>query len=1063
MRKKSLKIITCLFAIAFLFMGGFEVEAKYKTEVVASTDRRGNDPCKFSSYVCIRALSAVRISYYKKTANGTYKLLNSIDFYNKGGNETGWKSKMVNDYWNEKVEKFTTINSSDKKRKSYNFDSFKYIKNTKISNKDVAFNTRILNLTSNKHAIIGTQSSFYSNFIKKMKSGKPDFIAPILHELTNKVSAGADANTLTAYFRKNKHDKLLVEPLFLGQVQSKENARRNANKWSGAVGTSYNVANFVTNKYGCSGDNYKFYCDRSDKGHVTKMANSMYIPKSQNKKNTLSIPGVEPAAKDKTKMNDLKELNGYGSMVVSLKTFIPEPVVVMSKCYLVDGGDNCDDCNEQTINDSNVPVDINNETFINQEKVKINKECNDSSLGKSPGLYSQSSYGVDVGKINNYCHIYCSNSKNFSYKPPTGGNNNFNSIFGTNTKSDFFQTVLEIRGSIEYQCKIDFTYDYSDYSFSRGGKIEDCEEKKVFNASNCDALKKGQEKEYTVIKENKVCSILKRIAGNSSYEVPYVTKAEAELAVAWNRFLNAKLEAQICDTEKYKNKRKEANKAYRAKLKSIREDMQTCGEALDTLQDSVDANIQKPEIYYDNEKMNVVELTDRSVKTCENCAGKKLEIAKNGSSICGGGSCAVAFNCLPDEKSEQEEENAQISAGICGLQRYYQKEISMLPVAVIKVEKYFTSNTKYKYDFNSGFSIKTEEGKKINTDKEAIDIVGKVNSDSKLVCKTNIQGDYKIPGVNGSKVISLTKEFKVKVPKAVCPREGQSTCRNLVKIEAGQTNCACPPSTLHSGENVYNILDRLNALDVENGDFSMTCSDAIRRFCNITSADTGTGYEPVLGKDEAQSIDGCLSYGIPYKVCAESDLSATCTNEYGNKILITSQVWNYISQHKEYLTRLEDPNITIKQREKIFADAASKASKGILKCSCGSKDGPVYDYQYRTIKLGNKTEAFPGIKGRGRVPGWNWRSDLDIDQYITDTKDVYNKEPMYSIKLSPATVRNIRKYNRSTDYGDFNLDCKGGSSGASCLSSFLHHSGLVTVKGKCANAGKINFYECVNH
>lgn len=92
---------------------------------------------------------------------------------------------------------------------------------------------------------------------------------------------------------------------------------------------------------------------------------------------------------------------------------------------------------------------------------------------------------------------------------------------------------------------------------------------------------------------------------------------------------------------------------------------------------------------------------------------------------------------------------------------------------------------------------------------------------------------------------------------------------------------------------------------------------------------------------------------------------------------------------------------------------------------------------YRPISLG---EPFPGLNGEGRSPGSNWSDTGLVENFITNNRGVngsaiYQKAPMYQITLTPAVIQQIRKYNESTTYNDFNMDCT--SEGKECKSYFI--------------------------
>lgn len=104
---------------------------------------------------------------------------------------------------------------------------------------------------------------------------------------------------------------------------------------------------------------------------------------------------------------------------------------------------------------------------------------------------------------------------------------------------------------------------------------------------------------------------------------------------------------------------------------------------------------------------------------------------------------------------------------------------------------------------------------------------------------------------------------------------------------------------------------------------------------------------------------------------------------------------------------------------------------------------------FRPISLSN---PFPGQNGKGRSMGSPWTDDLK-KTYITNRSNVYSKKPLYSITLTPSSIKQIRDYNKKNSYDDFNLTC---SNGEACYSAFLRsaeYSKIVnTNKSNCYNA-----------
>lgn len=83
--------------------------------------------------------------------------------------------------------------------------------------------------------------------------------------------------------------------------------------------------------------------------------------------------------------------------------------------------------------------------------------------------------------------------------------------------------------------------------------------------------------------------------------------------------------------------------------------------------------------------------------------------------------------------------------------------------------------------------------------------------------------------------------------------------------------------------------------------------------------------------------------------------------------------------------------------------------------------------KFRTISLSN---PFPARDGTSRLPGSNWLDKKNyVYDYITNNRgveadEIYNKEPIYSITLTPSLMRKIRKYNKDNHYNFNNISSK---------------------------------------
>ena len=128
--------------------------------------------------------------------------------------------------------------------------------------------------------------------------------------------------------------------------------------------------------------------------------------------------------------------------------------------------------------------------------------------------------------------------------------------------------------------------------------------------------------------------------------------------------------------------------------------------------------------------------------------------------------------------------------------------------------------------------------------------------------------------------------------------------------------------------------------------------------------------------------------------------------------------------------------------------------------------------RFRTISLSN---PFPGRDGTSRLPGVNWLNEENyVYDYIINNRnvkgeEVYNKEPLYKITLTPQTMIEIRKLNKERAYDDFRYICEG-ETGQKCKSTFL--TDLMNkdkLEGTCVYARSdnpkaidTNFYSCAD-
>ena len=115
--------------------------------------------------------------------------------------------------------------------------------------------------------------------------------------------------------------------------------------------------------------------------------------------------------------------------------------------------------------------------------------------------------------------------------------------------------------------------------------------------------------------------------------------------------------------------------------------------------------------------------------------------------------------------------------------------------------------------------------------------------------------------------------------------------------------------------------------------------------------------------------------------------------------------------------------------------------------------GPESQIKFRTISLSN---PFPARDASSRMPGSNWLGKENyVRGYITynrgvTAEEVYQKEPIYVIDLTPSTMIKIREYNKKYNYDDIELNCTG-ENNTECFSEFLRNSEIFdsNIEGTC--------------
>lgn len=254
-----------------------------------------------------------------------------------------------------------------------------------------------------------------------------------------------------------------------------------------------------------------------------------------------------------------------------------------------------------------------------------------------------------------------------------------------------------------------------------------------------------------------------------------------------------------------------------------------------------------------------------------------------------------------------------------------------------------------------------------------------------------------------------------------------------------------------------------------------------------TQAPTGTYQNNILINDldgaiknmtqsssNSKNVSSNVSAGIcNFTLRITTDTIASCNEKYQEQIKDFNQSFSVVGYYGSYINSKSLCSISVflgNMTEKACSGMANSTStvtttfisednttkiqfnnsgvKGNTNASCDF-DIEVKDYElvFRPISLSN---PFPGSNGKGRTPNSKVWTTKKIETYIKNRQDAYTKKPLYSVTLTSSQIKNIRKYNKSHKYDDFNLKCVGSKTGTACYSSFIR-TYLNKAKSVCDN------------
>lgn len=163
----------------------------------------------------------------------------------------------------------------------------------------------------------------------------------------------------------------------------------------------------------------------------------------------------------------------------------------------------------------------------------------------------------------------------------------------------------------------------------------------------------------------------------------------------------------------------------------------------------------------------------------------------------------------------------------------------------------------------------------------------------------------------------------------------------------------------------------------------------------------------------------------------------------------TADTWSKQVVHDESFYKFTNEYIVSEQRGNYCEFKTKTENKNI-------------DVVFRVISL---TNPFPARDGTTRMPAKNWLTTYDnnVSTYIENNRNVksenkdasaeaiYQKEPLYTITLTPSTMVKIREYNKSHTYTDFDMTCETGT-GRMCIDNFIRNNKYLSdIEGTCSS------------
>lgn len=443
MKKKILRLFICFLAAisCFLFNNDI-VKADDEIEIDSNgtPGSGGKDPCDPWSYVCIYNYAAFKVTYYP--AEGTPK------------------SKI---YYTDKYKSNPFIKNGQKQLKGRFSEANKF--------ENINFKNFKLGSVPKKFTSIEAQG-MYKKLWDQMKKKDSKIVKAIFQDLTNTSSTGIDdfvRNNLDAYF--------FIEPIYQVKIQGWNDAHKALSTKVGNFKNYFGTANGVAKKVAkdsfdkCKNETSVQNCkeifeSRKEKGHVSRIANSLRLENKVTVGNFSLLAGNPKAKRYKTEMVDLTGDKGYGIGAIKLRSYpIPDDAPEEQHggtCYSYYKKESPASCEKET---DNYQTEIEEVTV--GESTPNALSCIDGYSNSNGSRQSQSIYGektnITAGSnpVGKYCAIYC--TKDIKFSTDIGqivGAKEISPLPNIANSSTTYTEKFKIEKEIKYTCHADVTKHY---------------------------------------------------------------------------------------------------------------------------------------------------------------------------------------------------------------------------------------------------------------------------------------------------------------------------------------------------------------------------------------------------------------------------------------------------------------------------------------------------------------------------------------------------------------------------------------------------------------------------